>query len=185
MPKDVTVLLKRVNSGDGAAPSELLELVYGELRKLAGGYLKNERADHTLQPTALVHEAYLRLVDWETVDWQGRAHFFSVAAQVMRNILVDHARRRKAEIHGGNLQKLSIDDVLSFPGGSEVDFIGLDDALTELRNLDERQANIVELRFFGGLTIEEAAHTLGVSTMTVSRDWNFAKVWLYRRLGHE
>ena len=103
----------------------------------------------------------------------------------MRNILVDHARRRKAEIHGGNLQKLSIDDVLSFPGGSEVDFIGLDDALTELRNLDERQANIVELRFFGGLTIEEAAHTLGVSTMTVSRDWNFAKVWLYRRLGHE
>ncbi len=159
-----------------------MPLVYGELRKLASGYLKNERPDHTLQATALVHEAYLRLVDWESVSWQNRAHFYAVSAQVMRHILVDHARRKKAEIHGGNLQKLALDEAISFSQSREVDVVDLDDALKDLEKLDERQSKIVELRFFAGLTIEETAHALGVSAMTVSRDWNFAKAWLYRRL---
>lgn len=184
MPKDVTVLLTQINNGDSNAPEELLPLVYGELRKLAGGYLKNERPDHTLQPTALVHEAYIRLVDWQNIDWKNRAHFFAVAAQVMRNILVDHARKKKAEIHGGNLQKLALDEAISFSNTKEVDLVDLDDALQDLAKLDERQSKIVELRFFAGLTIEETAHALGISTMTVSREWNFAKAWLYRRLSN-
>jgi RNA polymerase sigma-70 factor, ECF subfamily len=182
MPKDVTVLLSKINEGDSSAPEKLLPLVYDELRKLASGYLKNERPDHTLQATALVHEAYLRLVDWENVSWQNRAHFFAVSAQVMRHILVDHARKKKAEIHGGNLQKLALDEAISFSQSREVDLVDLDDALKDLEKLDERQSKIVELRFFAGLSIEETAHALGVSTMTVSRDWNFAKAWLYRRL---
>lgn len=185
MPKDVTVLLTQINNGDASAPEELLPLVYGELRKLAGGYLKNERPDHTLQPTALVHEAYIRLVDWQNTDWKNRAHFFAVAAQVMRNILVDHARKKKAEIHGGNLQKLALDEAISFSQTKEVDLVDLDDALQDLAKLDERQSKIVELRFFAGLTIEETAHALGISTMTVSREWNFAKAWLYRRLSND
>ena len=143
---------------------------------------RSERPDHTLQATALVREAYIRLVDWENVSWQNRAHFFAVAAQVMRNILVDHARKKKAEIHGGNLQKLALDEAISFSNSKDVDLVDLDDALKELEKLDERQSKIVELRFFSGLSIEETAHVLGVSTMTVSRDWNFVKAWLYRRL---
>lgn len=182
MPRDVTLLLDQINKGDSKAPEELLSLVYDELRKLASGYLKNERQDHTLQATALVHEAYIRLVDWENVSWQNRSHFFAVSAQVMRNILVDHARKKKAEIHGGNLQKLAIDEAISFSKQTEIDLVDLDDALMELTELDPRQAKIVELRFFAGLTIEETAHALDVSRMTVSRDWNFAKAWLYRRL---
>lgn len=182
MSKDVTILLNQINEGDASAPEELLPLVYSELRKLAGGYLKNERPDHTLQPTALVHEAYIRLVDWQNTDWENRAHFFAVAAQVMRNILVDHARKKKAEIHGGNLQKLALEEAISFSHTKEVDLVDLDDALQDLAKLDERQSKIVELRFFAGLTIEETAHALGISTMTVSREWNFAKAWLYRRL---
>lgn len=182
MPRDVTRLLNQINNGDSKAPEELLSLVYDELRKLASGYLKNERQDHTLQATALVHEAYIRLVDWENVSWQNRSHFFAVSAQVMRNILVDHARKKKAEIHGGNLQKLAIDEAISFSKQTEIDLVDLDDALMELTELDPRQAKIVELRFFAGLTIEETAHALDVSRMTVSRDWNFAKAWLYRRL---
>ena len=182
MPRDVTLLLNQIGNGDSSAPEELLSLVYDELRKLASGYLKNERPDHTLQATALVHEAYLRLVDWENVSWQNRSHFFAVSAQIMRNILVDHARKKKAEIHGGNLQKLALDDAISFSQSREVDLVDLDDALLELEKLDQRQSKIVELRFFAGLTIEETAHALNVSTMTVSRDWNFAKAWLYRRL---
>lgn len=182
MPKDVTVLLSQINNGDSSAPEELLPLVYHELRKLAGGYLKNERPGHTLQPTALVHEAYLRLVDWENTSWQNRSHFFAVAAQIMRNILVDHARKKKAVMHGGNVQKLSLDEAISFSQVTEIDLVDLDDALKELEKLDERQSKIIELRFFAGLTIEETAHILGISTMTVSRDWNFAKAWLYRRL---
>ena len=185
MSQDVTLILDRINNGETSAPDELLPLVYDELRKLANGYLKQERPDHTLQPTALVHEAYIRLTDWENVSWQGRAHFFSVAAQVMRNILVDHARRKKAEMHGGNLQKLALDEAISFSDEREVDLVDLDDALNELANLDERQAKIIELRFFGGLTIDETAHALNVSAMTISRDWNFAKAWLYRRLSNE
>ncbi len=185
MSSNVTVLLEQINSGDDSAPEKLLPVVYDELRKLAAGYLKNERPGHTLQATALVHEAYIRLVDWEKVSWQNRAHFFAVAAQVMRNILVDHARRKRSEIHGGNLQKLALDEAISFSQSQEVDLVDLDDALQDLEKLDERQAKIVELRFFAGLTIEETAHAIGVSTMTISREWNFAKAWLYRRLNNE
>ncbi|MBS1795315.1 MAG: sigma-70 family RNA polymerase sigma factor [Acidobacteria bacterium] len=184
MVNNVTVLLKKMSDGDSAAPEELLPLVYDELRKLAASYLRKERSDHTLQPTALVHEAYIRLVDWENSDWKNRAHFFAVAAQSMRNILVDHARRKKTAIHGGNLQKLALDEAIGFSQSNEVDLVDLDDALGELEKLDDRQSKIVELRFFGGLTIEETAHALNVSPMTVSRDWNFAKAWLYRRLSH-
>ena len=185
MSTNVTVLLEKINNGDDSAPEKLLPVVYDELRKLAAGYLKNERPGHTLQATALVHEAYIRLVDWERVSWQKRAHFFAVAAQVMRNILVDHARRKRSEIHGGNLQKLALDEAISFSQSQEVDLVDLDDALQDLEKLDERQAKIVELRFFAGLTIEETAHAIGVSTMTISREWNFAKAWLYRRLNNE
>jgi RNA polymerase sigma-70 factor, ECF subfamily len=182
MTPDVTLLLGKINSGDSSAPDELLPLVYSELRKLAGGYLQNERSDHTLQPTALVHEAYIRLVDWQNTNWENRSHFFAVAAQVMRHILVDHARKKKAEINGGNLQKMALDEAISFSKQTEIDLVDLDDALKDLEKLDERQSKIIELRFFAGLTIEETAHALNVSTMTVSRDWNFAKAWLYRRL---
>jgi RNA polymerase sigma-70 factor, ECF subfamily len=182
MPKDVTVLLNKISEGDNSAPERLLPLVYDELRKLASGYLKNERPDHTLQATALVHEAYLRLVDWENVSWQNRNHFFSVSAQIMRHILVDHARSKKAEMHGGNLQKLALDEAISFSNSKEVDLVDLDDALIELAAFKERHAKIVELRFFAGLTLEETAQTLDISTKTVSREWNFAKAWLFRRL---
>ncbi len=185
MPQDVTVLLNKVNEGDSTAPKELLPLVYAELRKLAGGYLKNERPDHTLQPTALVHEAYIRLVDWENVSWQNRSHFFAVSAQVMRNILVDHARKKKAEINGGNLQKIELDEAISFSAERQVDLVDLDDALKELEKLDERQSKIIELRFFAGLTIEETAHALNISAKTVSREWDFVRAWLYRRLNND
>ena len=169
MPKDVTVLLSEINNGNSSAPEELLPLVYIELRKLAGSYLKRERSNHTLQPTALVHEAYIRLVDWQNTNWQNRTHFFAVAAQIMRNILVDHARKKKAEIHGGNLQKLALDEAISFSQMKEVDLGDLDDEVRSLAKLDERQAKIVELRFFGRLTLEETAHALGISLKTLSR----------------
>jgi RNA polymerase sigma factor (TIGR02999 family) len=182
MPQDVTVLLCKINAGDSSAPEQLLPLVYDELRKLAGGYLKNERIDHTLQPTALVHEAYIRLVDWQNTNWENRSHFFAVSAQVMRHILVDHARKKKAEMHGGNLQKLALDEAISFSKQTEIDLVDLDDALNDLAKLDERQAKIIELRFFAGLSIEETAHALGISTTTVTNEWSFAKTWLYRRL---
>lgn len=180
---DVTILLERINSGDGRAPEELLPLVYGELRKLAQGYMQNERSDHTLQATALVHEAYIRLVNWETVSWQNRAHFFAVAAQVMRRILVDHAREKNSQKRGPG-HKLSLDDAISTPNHSsrEVDLIGLDDALQKLAAFDPPQAKIVELRFFGGLTIEETAHTMDISPATVKREWSIAKAWLFRTL---
>jgi RNA polymerase sigma factor (TIGR02999 family) len=180
---EVTILLDRINRGDGAAPEELLPLVYGELRKLAHSYLQNERPDHTLQATALVHEAYIRLVDWEKVSWQNRAHFFAVSAQVMRRILVDHAREKKAQKRDGG-QKLSLDEAISSPAKDrrEIDLIALDEALAALAEFDETQSNIVELRFFGGLTIEETAHALNLSPATVKREWIVAKTWLFRAL---
>jgi len=183
-PSEVTILLNRISTGDGKAPEELLPLVYGELRKLAHSYLQNERSDHTLQATALVHEAYIRLVDWEKVSWQNRAHFFAVAAQVMRKILVDHAREKSAKKRDMG-HKLSLDEAISVPkqGQREVDLIALDDALEKLAKFDEVQSRIVELRFFGGLTIEETAHTLGISPATVKREWTIAKTWLFRELG--
>jgi len=177
-PEEVTVLLKAMSAGDENAPEKLLPIIYDDLRRLAGAYLQNERAEHTLQATALVHEAYIRLVDWQNVTWQNRAHFFAVAAQVMRRILVDHARRKRAEKRDGFGQKLSLDEAVSFAKEREVDLVALDDALTVLEKTDARQARIVELRFFGGLTIEETAEALRISPATVKNEWAFAKAWL-------
>lgn len=181
---EVTILLNRINDGDGKAPEELLPLVYGELRKLAQGYMGNENASHTLQATALVHEAYIRLVDWEKVSWQNRSHFFAVAASVMRKILVDYARQKKAQKRGFG-QKLALDEAISFSSDQEIDLINLDEALESLAKFDELQSKIVELRFFGGLTIEETAHALGISPATVKREWTVAKAWLYQRMRDE
>lgn len=183
---DVTRLLREMSDSDGVAPDSLLPLVYDELRRLAQGYLSNERVGHTLQATALVHEAYIRLVDWENVTWKNRAHFFAVAAQLMRKILVDHARVRNAEKRGGGRQRLELDEAISYPAARrEVDLIALDDALQTLAGLDKLQADIVELRFFGGLTIDETAHSVGVSPATVKREWTVAKAWLHREISLE
>jgi len=178
---DVTVLLQAVSAGESGAPERLLELVYDDLRRLAAAYLKDEHNAQTLQATALVHEAYLRLVDWENVSWGSRAHFFAVAAQVMRRVLVDNARTKHAQKRDFG-QKLALGDAVSFPSGNEVDLVALEEALTNLEKVDARQAKIVELRFFGGLTIEETALVLKVSETTVKREWTFAKAWFQREL---
>lgn len=178
--QDVTILLNAANAGDEKAPGKLLELVYGDLRRLAAKYMQNERGDHTLQATALVHEAFIRLVDWKNVSWQSRAQFFAVAAQVMRQILIDHARRTKADKRGG--QKIALDDVISFTSEREFDLLALEEVLSALEKIDRRQAKIVELRFFGGLSIEETAHVLKISATTVKREWTFAKAWFQREL---
>jgi RNA polymerase sigma factor (TIGR02999 family) len=180
--QDVTQVLRELSAGDDAAPAKLLPLVYDELRKLAQAYLRDERSDHTLQATALVHEAYIRLVDWEHVSWENRAHFFALSAQVMRRILVDHAREKNAQKRGGGLTKLSLDDAISFPQQREVDLVALDDALRQLESMDDTQGKIVAMRFFGGLTIEETATALGISAATVNREWRLAKAWLLREL---
>jgi RNA polymerase sigma factor (TIGR02999 family) len=178
---EVTILLDRINEGDKIAPETLLPLVYDELRKLAQSYMRNERADHTLQATALVHEAFIRLADWENVSWENRAHFFAVAAQVMRKILVNHAVRRKTQKRDFG-QRIELAENISYGAGVAVDLIELDEALDALHDFDETQERIVELRFFGGLTIEETAHALKISPATVKREWAIAKTWLYRRL---
>jgi RNA polymerase sigma factor (TIGR02999 family) len=173
-------LLIQLTDGNRAVLDELLPLIYGELRGLAANYLRRERAGHTLQPTALVHEAYMRLVDQKQVRWQNRAHFFGVAAQMMRRILVDHARGHNAEKRGSEFHKLSLDegfDVSSDERAAEL--VALDDALTALAAIDEQKSRIVELRFFGGLSVEETAEVLGVSAPTVKRQWRMAKAWLY------
>jgi RNA polymerase sigma-70 factor, ECF subfamily len=180
---DVTLLLARVSEGDNSAPGRLLELVYEDLRHLAAAYMQDERADHTLQATALVHEAYLRMVDWQNVSWENRAQFFAVAAQVMRRVLVDHARARNAAKREGSQHKLALDDAVSFANEKEFDVLALEEALLSLEKLDPRQAKIVELRFFGGLSIEEVAHVLKISTTTVKREWTIAKAWFQRELG--
>jgi RNA polymerase sigma factor (TIGR02999 family) len=181
-PTGITQLLAKAGGGDAAALEELLPLVYQELRRLADHYLRGERADHTLQATALVHEAYLRLVDQTNISWQNRAHFFSVAAQVMRHILVDHARRVHAEKRGGDAQKLSLDEAVSFFEERDVNLVALDEALKELAKLDAQQSRVVELRFFGGLTVEEIAEVLKVTPGAVRYDWRMAKAWLHRAL---
>lgn len=178
---DVTVLLNAVGVGDVGAPEKLLELVYDDLRRLAAAYLRNERNAQTLQATALVHEAYLRLVDWENVSWQNRAHFFAVAAQVMRRILVDHARAKRAQKRDFG-QRVAFDEAVSFPAEKGVDLLALEEALSSLEEIDARQAKIVELRFFGGLSLEETAHVLNISETTVKREWTFAKAWFQREL---
>lgn len=179
-PQQVTKLLVEWSNGDQEALEQLTPLVYGELRRLAARYLRKERADPILQATALVHEAYIRLIDQRSVRWQNRAHFFGVAAQMIRRILVDHARSRNAAKRGAMAPKLSLDEAIALPDRREFDLVALDDALNSLARIDAQQSRIVELRFFTGLTVEETAEVLGISPATVKRDWVTAKAWLYR-----
>ena len=179
---DVTQLLPEVKSDDQTAVNALFEAVYAELRFLARDYLRDERPDHTLQPTALVHEAYLRLVRGQQIVWHNRAQFFSIASQVMRHILVDHARKHGAAKRGNGVETLSIDNALALATERNINFLTLDDALTRLAALDEEQSRIVELRFFGGLTIQEIASILHISEMAVSRKWKTAKLWLHDQM---
>jgi RNA polymerase sigma factor (TIGR02999 family) len=181
-PKDVTQLLIDWGNGDQEAFAHLLPLVYDELCQIAARALRRERPEHTLQATALVHEAYVRLVDQGRVRWQSRAHFLGIAAQVMRRLLVDHARRHHAAKRGGRGRKVSLDDVLNVSEVRTADIVALDEALTGLAEVDAPQSRIVELRFFGGLTTEEVAEVLGMSPATVKREWSLAKAWLYRAI---
>ena len=180
--QEVTQVLVDWNKGHGDAPDRLMPLVYEELRKLARNYLQRERSDHTLQATGLVHEAYLRLVDQSSMSWQNRAHFFAVAAQVMRRILVDYARSHRAAKRGGDREKIEFDEALAPSDEKAVDLIALDDALQDLGKFDPRQSRIVELRFFGGLTNEEIGEVLAVSPRTIKREWRLAKAWLRREI---
>jgi RNA polymerase sigma factor (TIGR02999 family) len=181
--RDVTQLLQDWRGGSVSARDELLGLVYDELRKLASGYLRRERPDHTLQPTALVHEAYLQLIDQSRVSWESRAHFFGVAANLMRRILVDHARAHNAQKRGSGDQMLALDEALNTPAANkDLTLLALDDALNELARLDELQSRLVELRYFGGLTIEETAEALDISPATVKREWTMAKHWLQKQI---
>lgn len=180
---EITGLLKNSQSGDRAALDRLLPLIYDELRRLAASHLRRERPDHTLQATALVHEAYLRLVEQHSVDWRNRAHFFALAAEMMRRILVNHAQQHHAQKRGGHDTKLALDEAVSLAGEERpIDWLLMDDALKRLTALDPRQGRIVELRFFGGLTVEEVAEVLGVSEITVKREWRVAKAWLHQAM---
>ena len=181
LEQGVTQLLERWNSGDRAALDTLMPLVYGELRRLAKNYFRRQ-PNHTLQPTALVHEVYLRLLGHQSLSWQSRAHFFGVAAKTMRNLLVDHARSQKASKRGGSQVRLSLADADRPDSQAEVDCLALDQALEGLARLNSQYAQVVELRYFGGLTITETAEVMGVSHATVERDWKFARVWLKREL---
>jgi RNA polymerase sigma factor (TIGR02999 family) len=182
---DLTGLLHDWREGDKTALDRLTPIVYDELRRMAHRYIQRERNGHTLQTTALVNEAYLRLAGQQKVDWQNRAHFFAVTAQVMRHILIDHARRRRYAKHGGEMQQVSLDEanVMSHERADEL--IALDEALDELEQLDPRKSRVVELRYFGGLSLEETAEVLEVSLMTVRRDWRAAKAWLYKAVNGE
>jgi RNA polymerase sigma-70 factor (ECF subfamily) len=185
-PQEVTKLLVQLTDGDRRAMDELLPLIYDELRRLASSYLRRERQGHTLQPTALVHEAYMRMVDQTQVRWQNRAHFFGVAAQMMRRILVDHARGHAAEKRGGEFQKLSLDEQVEVASmDRELNLVALDDALNRLSEVDPQKSKIVELRFFGGLSVDETAEVMGVSAPTVKRQWRMAKAWLYGQMQNQ
>jgi RNA polymerase sigma factor (TIGR02999 family) len=180
--KEVTQLLRDWSDGDKAALDRLMPLVYAELHRRAKHYMRGERSGHTLQPTALINEAYLRLINYKEMRWQNRAHFFAVAAQAMRRILVDHARRRKAEKRGDAGYVIPLDEVVAAAEPRDVDLVALDDALTGLAAIDPQKSRIVELRFFSGLSIEETAEVLGVSPDTIRRHWNSAKAWLHREV---
>ncbi len=180
--EDMTALLVRASEGDSRAADELLPLVYDRLRALAGDLMRSERVDHTLQPTAVVHEAYLKLVDQRRARWEDRAHFFSVAAQALRRILVDHARSHARVKRSGKWHKVQLDEGLIAEYEKTIDLLSLDDALCRLAEQDAQRARVVELRFFGGLTIDEVAAVLEVSTRTVERQWQYARAWLYREL---
>jgi RNA polymerase sigma factor (TIGR02999 family) len=180
--QEVTELLSAWSNGDRAALDQLIPLVYDELRQLARRYLARERPDHTLQTTALVNEAYLKLVNAREMRWQNRAHFFAVAAQLMRMILVDYARSRNSAKRWGGAQRVPLDEAMEVTDEGIADLISLDDALASLAAFDERKSKIVELRFFGGLTVEETAEVLKLSDVTVMREWRLAKAWLHREL---
>jgi RNA polymerase sigma factor (TIGR02999 family) len=179
-PQEVTQLLVDWGNGRKAALDQLMPLVYEELRRLARRFMRKERRDHTLQTSALINEAYLRLVDQEVVGWQNRAHFFAVAAQVMRHILIDHARSYRYDKRGGGAQKVPLDEALTFSAERAAELVALDDALTSLAALDPRKSKVIELRFFGGLNIEETAEVMDLSPTTVQREWRAARAWLQR-----
>ena len=181
-PPVVTRLLVEWSQGSQAALDELFPIVYDELRRLARGYLRHEAPGHTLQPTALVHEAYLRLIDQRGVNWQNRAQFFGLSAQMMRRILVNHAVSRRTAKRGGDARKVPMDEAIDLFEVRSVDLVALDEAMTALAAFDPRQSHIVELRFFGGLTIDETAEVTGVSAATVKREWTAARLWLLREL---
>lgn len=178
----VTELLTRWSSGDTSAREALVPLVYNELRRIARRCLSGQRSDHTLQPTALVHEAYLRLVRYDSIDWRDRAHFFALAAQIMRQILVDHARKQMAAKRGGNAVTLVVNEASAVAKQTSLDLLALDDALKQLASLDPRQSQIVELRFFGGLSIEETAEAVNISPATIKREWATARLWLLQEM---
>ena len=180
---EITQMLIELTDGNTEVVDVILPHIYGELRRLASSYLRRERSDHTLQPTALVHEAYIKLIDQKRVKWQNRAHFFGIAAQVMRRILMDHARKHNAEKRGGEFEKLPLEEeILIVSHDKSAELIALDDALEALAQLDEQKAKIVELRYFGGLSIEETAEVMGVSVPTINRQWRMAKAWLYGQI---
>ncbi len=180
--QEITARLIAWNGGDAAALDDVINAVYRELRRMADRYLRLEHPGHSLQPTALVHEAYMRLIDQTQVNWQNRAHFFGVAAQMMRRILVDHARTKQRDKRGGSARTLSLDEVLDVGKGRPADLVALDEALESLTGIDPRKGRVVEMRFFGGLSVEETAAVLDVSPQTVMRDWKLAKAWLYQEI---
>jgi RNA polymerase sigma factor (TIGR02999 family) len=178
----ITMILVKASEGNAQAMSELFPLVYQELHQMASNFMRSERTGHTLQTTELVHEAYLRLIDQKKVKWKNRAHFFGVAAQAMRRILVNYARKHKARKRGGGQKKLPLDEALKISEEQAEELLALDEALVRLQALDERQSRIVELRFFGGLNIDETAHVLRISPASVKREWAMAKAWLYQQV---
>src|SRR5262245_2956031 len=180
--REVTVLLQAWNDGDPYAPDKLAPLIYAELRKLARRYMRRESPQHTLETGALINEAYLRLADWKNARWENRAHFYGVASQIMRRVLVDHARAHGYQKRGGGARPLSLDEAIVASPDRAADLIALDEALERLEKRDPRKGKVVELRFFGGLSVEETAAVLQVSPFTVIRDWNFVKVWLSREI---
>ena len=183
--RDITMLLARACDGDRLATEELFPLVYGELRSLAASHLSNEASVHTLQPTALVHEAYLRLVGPGETSWENRRHFFGAAAKAIRRILIDHARAKRRMKRGGGARSEPLDDEHLCAPGPELDLLALDEALERLAGLDPEMANLVELRFFGGMSMEEISQATGASLSTVARDWRFARIWLHRELSED
>ena len=183
--KGVTQLLIDWSNGDRSASDRLIPLVHAELKRLARRYMSKEKPGHTLQTSALINEAYIRLVDQKDVSWTDRAHFFAVAAQVMRHVLIDHARRHLYAKRGGGARKVSLDDALTVNDHRAAELVALDDALKSLAALDERKSRIIELRFFGGLSIEETAATLKISPITVTREWRAAKAWLRREMSKD
>lgn len=183
--ENLTELLGEWRAGDKAALDRLMPLVYDELRRIAHRYVQHERSGHTLQTSALVNEAYLRFAGQRKVDWQNRSHFFAVTAQVMRHILIDHARRRRYAKHGGEVRQVPIEDAAAMSLQRASELIALEEALDELAKFDQRKSRVVELRYFGGLSLEETAEVLDISLMTVRRDWRAAKAWLYRRMNND